>query len=111
MSELRAAYHAVVLVSADGWRAGQQPEVGWKAVGEKPNPLGRAWGGNWGGGARRRPARVCRALSWSKHSGSFLRAMGQRTIRPWKFLVRSFPVFSRPGPLWAGTTDFLRIGR
>lgn len=64
---------------------------GWKTLG--------AW---WG---------LPGALAGAEASGSFLRAMGRRTIGPWKSLGRSCPACSQPGHLWAGTMGFLRTRR
>lgn len=97
VQELRDAYHAVVLVSAGGWAGVVAGGTLW----------GRSWkeaSGSPGGG-------LPGPLAAAEASGSVLRAMGQRTIRPWISPVRIFPACSRPGPLWAGTMGFLRIGR
>lgn len=98
VQELRDAYHAVVLVSAGTW-AGEVAAGGtlWRrSCKEASGSLGAGLPG---------------PLAAAEASGSVLRAMGQRTIRPWISPVRSCLACSRPGPLWAGTMGFLRTGR
>lgn len=111
VQELRDAYHAVVLVSADGEGAG--PPQWLVAAGGRPR--GEGHGGGCGGGAGRRPLGARRGLpgplAAAEASGSFLRATGRRTIGAWRSPERSCRACSQPGPLWAGTMGFLRTGR
>lgn len=111
VQELRDAYHAVVLVSADG--EGAEPPQWLVAAGGRPR--GEGHGGGCGGGAGRRPLGARRGLpgplAAAEASGSFLRATGRRTIGAWRSPERSCRACSQPGPLWAGTMGFLRTGR
>lgn len=123
--ELQEAYHAVVLVSADGWPGGggNAPGLGgsWRwqlrdaSVGARPKPLGPGQSGSCRRGAARRPLGAWWGLpgplAGAEGSGSLLRVTGRRAIGLWRFPVRTCLACSQPGPSWAGTMGFLRTGR